>query len=292
MHDDDSGNDQPGSWQPPEYVSPWIPASNPDDEDSGSASRDSSAGSGQPEQEGDTVSFRNGPDYGQGGYPPPGYPPPGYGQPGYGQPGYGQPGYGQPGYGSPYQAYPRAGYPPGPGNDPSLAEWWQRLLARLIDGLVVGVLLIGLWIPIVTSAMTRLSKVINQYAGSLNSPAAQNAMNHAFSLAFGAIFLLAVVGAVIMFVYDWVQHGLWGQTLGKRALGTKVVTADSRSKISGGAAAGRAAVYALPPLVPFVGGLFGLLNELWLLWDPRRQCLHDKAARTVVVKVRGPAGSF
>ncbi|HEY6493797.1 MAG TPA: trypsin-like peptidase domain-containing protein [Trebonia sp.] len=100
MHDDDSGNDQPGSWQPPEYVSPWMPASNPEDKDSGSASRDSSAGSGQPQQDGgDTISFGNGPAYGQGGYPPPGYPPPGYGQPGYGQPGYGHPGYGQPGYG-------------------------------------------------------------------------------------------------------------------------------------------------------------------------------------------------
>src|ERR1700726_1954878 len=117
MHDDDSGKDQHGSWQPPEYVSPWIPASNPDEGDSGSASRDSSAGSGQPEQDSDTVSFRNAPGYGQGGYPPPGYPPPGYGQPGYGQPGYGQPGYGQPGYGQPgYGQYPWSGYgtPPPP----------------------------------------------------------------------------------------------------------------------------------------------------------------------------------
>jgi S1-C subfamily serine protease len=112
MHDDGSGNDQPGSWQPPEYVSPWIPASNPDDEDSGSASRGSSAGSGQPQPGGDaTMAFGNGPAYGQGGYPPPGYPQPGYGQQGYGQPGYG--GYGPPpGYGQ----YPWSGYgtPPPP----------------------------------------------------------------------------------------------------------------------------------------------------------------------------------
>ena len=111
MHDDDSGNDQPGSWQPPEYVSPWIPASNPDDKDSDSASRGSSAGSGQPHHGGETTAFGNGPAYGQGGYPPPGYPPPGYGQPGYGQSGYG--GYGPPpGYGQ----YPWSGYgtPPPP----------------------------------------------------------------------------------------------------------------------------------------------------------------------------------
>jgi S1-C subfamily serine protease len=111
MHDDESGNDQHGSWQPPEYVSPWIPASDPDEGDSGSASRDSSAGSGQPRPDDDTVSLGNGPGYGQGGYPPPGYPPPGYGQPGYGQPGYGQPGYGQPGYGQPGYGQPGYGQP-------------------------------------------------------------------------------------------------------------------------------------------------------------------------------------
>jgi len=109
MHDDDSGNDQQGSWKPPEYVSPWMPASDPDDEDSGSASRGSSAGRGQPQEDGDTIAFGNGPAYGQGGYPPPGYPPPGYGQPGYGQPGYGQPGYGQPGYGQPGYGQPSYG---------------------------------------------------------------------------------------------------------------------------------------------------------------------------------------
>ena len=135
MHDDDSGNDQHGSWQPPEYVSPWIPASNPDDEDSGSPSRDSSARTGQPEQSGDTISFGNAPAYGQGGYPPPGYPPPpGYGQPGYGQPGYGQHGYG--GYGQPpgYGQYAWGGYgtpppPPRSGFGKSLAYVAVAVLA-------------------------------------------------------------------------------------------------------------------------------------------------------------------
>src|ERR1700739_4624883 len=98
MHDDDSGNDPPGSWQPPEYVSPWTPASTPEDADPGSASRGSSAGSGQPQQGGDTtMAFGNGPAYGQGGYPPPGYPQPGYGQAGYGQGRDGPAGCGHPG---------------------------------------------------------------------------------------------------------------------------------------------------------------------------------------------------
>jgi len=109
MQDDENGSGQQGGWQPPEYVSPWIPASASGDDD-----QDSN----------DTAAFAAGPGYGAGGAgypPPPGYgPQPGYGQGGYGQPGYGQPGYGpQPGYGYPppgYGQYPWPGYgtPPPP----------------------------------------------------------------------------------------------------------------------------------------------------------------------------------
>jgi S1-C subfamily serine protease len=105
QHDDDSGNAQQGGWQPPEYVSPWIPVAN-----------------ANPEPEPPTA------EYPAPGYVPPGYQQPGYGQPGpgqpgpgqpeYGQPEYGQPGYGQPGYGGgqppPYGQYPWGAYAPPP----------------------------------------------------------------------------------------------------------------------------------------------------------------------------------
>jgi uncharacterized RDD family membrane protein YckC len=228
------------------------------------------------------------PPPGQPGYAPPGYAPPGYAPPGYAQPGYGQPGYGQPApYGSPYQQYPGTNYGY-MGKDPSLAEWWQRLLARIIDGLVLSVLIIPLWIPVFTSLVNKLRNISNQYGGNTNSPAAQAAISHVTGEFFGELFLVVIAGLAIAVAYDWLQHGLWGRTLGKRALGTMVVNASTRSKVSAGAAGGRAAVYVLPALVPIVGGLFALLNELWLVWDQQRQCLHDKAAQTVVVKVRGP----
>jgi uncharacterized RDD family membrane protein YckC len=38
--------------------------------------------------------------------------------------------------------------------------------------------------------------------------------------------------------------------------------------------------------IPLVGGLFGLLgmlNDLWPLWDDKKQTLHDKVAATNVV---------
>ena len=45
----------------------------------------------------------------------------------------------------------------------------------------------------------------------------------------------------------------------------------------------------LRALVYQLSGLFGpawLLNVLWPLWDDKRQALHDKAARTNVVRKR------
>ena len=79
MHDDESGSAQRGGWQPPEYVSPWIPASGPEDQDAGRAPGSGESGG---EDDNDTMAFGGPPAYGPAGYPPPGYVPPGYGQPG------------------------------------------------------------------------------------------------------------------------------------------------------------------------------------------------------------------
>ena len=186
--------------------------------------------------------------------------------------------------GQPATGYGSAGRP---ARDPALAEWWQRLLARLVDDIILIVLTSPVWILGLLPVIRRLQRLADQYP-DLSQPAAAQAFNDSVSqLMAGMVGTFLLVGAgigVVSFGYDWLQHGLWGQTIGKRVMGTKVVTADTRAPISGQAACGRAAVYALVPVVPSVGGLFALINESWLLWDPRRQCLHDKAARTVVVK--------
>lgn len=191
--------------------------------------------------------------------------------------GRGAPGYDAPSHGTAGQT----------ARDPALAEWWQRLLARLVDGVILVILTSPLWAGVLLSLFRRVQRLASQYP-DLGQPAAAQAFNAGLSQMMagmtGTFLLLGLAVAAVSFCYDWLQHGLWGQTIGKRVMGTKVVTADTRAPISGQAAGTRAAVYALVPAVPSVGALFALVNESWLLWDPRRQCLHDKAARTVVVK--------
>jgi uncharacterized RDD family membrane protein YckC len=190
-------------------------------------------------------------------------------------------------YGS-YQAYPGSAVATGyRAKDPALAEWWERLLARVIDGIIVAILTSPIWIPLMVSLYRRLQRLSYQYP-DLTQPGAQQAFNNAVSQMvagmIGTIALVVFSSALVYFAYDWLQHGLWGQTIGKRALGTKVVTAQGHAPIAGGPAGVRAGVYCLIPAI--LGGIFWLIDVLWLTWDPRRQCLHDKAASSVVVKTR------
>ena len=192
----------------------------------------------------------------------------------------------QAGYG---QRYPGYGAPGGQhaGTDPALAYRWQRLFGRLVDGAILAVVFSPLWIPPWRMFIQAVRNVRNSYGVNADLgaiPAARHAIATAEAHLISQLFVVGVFFCVVAFGYDWVQHALWGQTIGKRLIGTTVVTADGHRKIGAGAAGGRAAIYALIPLVPFVGSLFGLFNDLWLTWDPRRQCLHDKAAHTVVVR--------
>jgi uncharacterized RDD family membrane protein YckC len=71
-----------------------------------------------------------------------------------------------------------------------------------------------------------------------------------------------------------------GQTIGMMLYG--IAVRDDRD--GGQVRVGRAALRSL-----ILVALFGFfIDSLWPLWDPKRQSLHDKAARTVVVDVRIP----
>ncbi|MDA8372518.1 MAG: RDD family protein [Nocardiopsaceae bacterium] len=207
---------------------------------------------------------------------------------------YGQPR--QPGdpYGTPQQPYagPQPPYgTPGPGGV-RLAEWWKRLLARIIDVLV---LLIPAFILQFIIAIGYLGIV---GVGPHRSP-------NTFPMGGGGrdgILLLDAISSLLMlallFGYEVWMLSRWGRTVGKMAMGLRVVplsgTAHPRA---GGLPASTAAIRALVwwgpwglnwiPLIGAIIGFFPLLNGLWPLWDkPNQQSLNDKAAATIVTAER------
>ncbi|MBX6342036.1 MAG: RDD family protein [Thermomicrobiaceae bacterium] len=83
--------------------------------------------------------------------------------------------------------------------------------------------------------------------------------------------------AIFLIVYETYLIANWnGQTLGKKLLGVRVVSADGQP-ISIERALARSAM-------KLVSGFALLLGYLWMLWDARSQTWHDKVARTYVVK--------
>lgn len=98
----------------------------------------------------------------------------------------------------------------------------------------------------------------------------------------------------IALAYYWVQHAAWGATIGKRALGLRVVRAADRSRIGITAAGVRAVTFLIGPAVflllaspvNFAGGVLWAADTGLVLVDSRAQCLHDKLAGTIVVRQR------
>lgn len=143
-----------------------------------------------------------------------------------------------------------------------LATLGQRFLARLIDTVIL------LAIDVLMSVAV--------FGDDLSHPADAGRDKQAVA---------SVLTFVVYFLYEGFMTAARGQTLGKMALRIRAARLADGA-VPGGDGWTRAAIYALPGAfgVVVVGPLFWLLNSLWCTWDkPYRQCLHDKAAKTVVV---------
>lgn len=96
----------------------------------------------------------------------------------------------------------------------------------------------------------------------------------------GATVLLVMIG----FGYEVIQIAVWGQTLGKRVTGVRVINAAHGGLPGWGKAIGRWAVPSIISLIPFVGWILSILCYVSLTWDRVYQGWHDKAAGTLVIK--------
>jgi uncharacterized RDD family membrane protein YckC len=202
-------------------------------------------------------SYPSSPSAQNGGYPPqpPGpYPAP---SPGGGYGGYGGPG--DPG------AIPYAG-------------WGTRLGGYLIDAVIFLPVLIVLYVAF------RHTNVLDVHLMT---------RRHGTSTRRSVSLLAPLITGLLFLVYATVLYGgPRGQTVGMMAVGVKVVRAETHDVLGYGKALWRAfAEQFLRFLgtVTLILGVIWLLDMLFPLWDKKRQTLHDKLAKTVVLRVR-PSG--
>lgn len=121
------------------------------------------------------------------------------------------------------------------------AGFWRRFGGSLIDGILVG---------IVNGVLTATLK--------------------------GTGYALALLISLAYFTYF--EGGATGQTLGKRAVGIRVISFDDGGPIGYGRG-----------FIRWIGRILStiplLLGYFWMLWDGEKQCWHDKLAGDVVVPV-------
>jgi uncharacterized RDD family membrane protein YckC len=141
-----------------------------------------------------------------------------------------------------------------------LAGWFRRVLALMIDLLIV-------WVVPVTCLTLGLA------AGGSNL--------EDDSVGAAVLFLAVLALTLLWPLYFALFHAFGGgRTPGKRALGITVRDITG-AKIGVGRAFGRAFFFLL---LYFLGGIGLLIDGLWPLWDRRNQALHDKVVDTIVIR--------
>ncbi|MCN9239241.1 RDD family protein [Streptomyces sp. RY43-2] len=209
------------------------------------------------------------PPYGEpppGREPPYGAPPPG-GQPPYGAP---PPGSGGPYSGGPYGGGPYGGgpYSGGPYGDrsplagmPPLADSLKRVIARVIDMILVGIVV---WLLSLAFHQTNYNVSYDQIQASRS---------------IGQ----SVIAAILYTAYDTYLISKNGQTVGKKLMNLRVANLADGATPSLQTSLIRAAVLWLP-FAFCCAIVWTIICGGWSFFDrPYKQGLHDKAARTVVV---------
>lgn len=208
------------------------------------------------------------------------------GQPGFG-PGLGQPGMGREGYGPQGQqgfGYPGQGGPATPDGQP-LAGWWKRVLARIIDAIIV----FFVTLPATGYFFYRYAEAALDYQRAAldrgDSPFVMTLPPEVLKWLTPATLILLVLYAF----YDYFFLTRSGATPGKKAVGISVRLSTVPGPPPALAVLKRCGFYhglGLLGAIPSVGTLFAfisLIDILWPLWDARKQSLHDKVAATNVV---------
>lgn len=187
-----------------------------------------------------------------------------------------------------------------------LAGWWMRVLAQFIDGLVLDVVtwiaLLPTTVPLMRDFADMQREIDRQLRQSPDvAPDLRGSLTHlGATFESHAIWLLLAI--VMGIAYSAIMLRIWGATLGKLALGLRVRLRDRPGPLPWSAIGRRLAVQQIGNLVTvalFLGAAFWvvmllaaplslvlLLDPLWAAWDDKRQAIHDKVARTNVVKVR------
>ncbi|MFI8889496.1 RDD family protein [Streptomyces paradoxus] len=150
----------------------------------------------------------------------------------------------------------------------------KRLVARLLDTVVLAALTAAAAVPLGTKAIDHVNEKID--AARLSGETVTVwLLDGTTSVYLGIILAVLLLAGVLSEVLPTAK---WGRTLGKKLMGLDVRDIEGHDSPGFGAALRRWLVYSVPGLL-----VVGIVGVAWCLFDrPWRQCWHDKAAHTFV----------
>lgn len=173
-----------------------------------------------------------------------------------------------------------------------LATWGRRFGAYVVDWIVIQLTTLA-----IAGALGLIAAADEAFAPLLaaDPDASPSAIDEAYvgflTQHSGELIALSFLTLAASGLYHVVLVALRGRTLGKRLMGIRVRLRETEGLPIWRAALSRWLLhYAMPNLlagVPGLGlvaGIFPIVDGLWPLRDARRQAIHDKLAKTAVVR--------
>ena len=150
------------------------------------------------------------------------------------------------------------------------AGFWIRLLASFIDGIILNIVTSAIMVIIflaIYGSTADFLELLQSYATM------EGILPTSFWMFYGISYLATLIISV---AYYTIAVGKWGRTVGKMALGLKILKGDG-SRVSYWRAFGRYWGYMLSSLILCIGYLVIVFTE-------KKQGLHDLICDTIVIK--------
>jgi uncharacterized RDD family membrane protein YckC len=167
-----------------------------------------------------------------------------------------------------------------------LASWWSRALAVIIDYAIISAIVSLVTFPIWRSVYAAIASYFNAVVAAQRSGAAPPTLSPTDLISGSSQLILTLATVGVAMLYHVVFLRWKSATPGKLTCGLRVVPVDrghDRSPLAWSSVFIRSAIWVLPDISSLLS-LITVVDALFPLWHPKRQALHDMAAKTQVVR--------
>jgi len=174
-----------------------------------------------------------------------------------------------------------------------LAGWWHRVGAYVIDGIIQAVIAVAAGWPFVRQIAATYGDYFHAAMRASENGTQPPGTAELVGQVVGSLAAYGAIAIAVSFVYNVAFLKALQATPGKLLVGLRVRLRERPGSLPWRAVLLRwlvqnaGTIVAVVPYIGSAGGLYNLLDDLWPLWDEKKQAIHDKAARTNVVLRRG-----